>query len=175
MNEYAYEAALDAASDRVRVVEIGRTNPILTGTGQPGNRPINLLILGYPSPPATAAAISSRPTISFNCNVHGDEPQGRESCLIFARMLAFTTDPHLLEVLANTTVLIVPAINGNGRARNTRGNETGADLNRDHRRAAASRRRRAFATHASRLHARRSASTCTRATRRTCRSSPRGT
>ena len=47
-------------------------------------------------------------------------------------MLAFTTDPHLLEILANTTVLIVPAINGNGRASNTRGNETGADLNRDH-------------------------------------------
>ena len=132
VNEYAYEAALDAASDRVRVVEIGRTNPILTGTGQPGNRPINLLIVGYPSPPATAAAISAGPAISYNCNVHGDEPQGRESCLIFARMLAFTTDPHLLEVLANTTVLIVPAINGNGRARNTRGNETGADLNRDH-------------------------------------------
>ena len=47
-------------------------------------------------------------------------------------MLAFTEDPHLLEILSNTTVLLVPTINGNGRAANTRGNETGADLNRDH-------------------------------------------
>ena len=47
-------------------------------------------------------------------------------------MLAFTDDPHLLEILRSTTVLIVPSINGNGRAANTRGNETGADLNRDH-------------------------------------------
>ena len=129
VNEYAYTAALDAASDRVRVVELGRTNPVASA---PTGRPINMLILGHPSPPATAAAISASPAIVYNCNVHGNEPQGRESCLIFARMLAFTDDPHLLAILANTTVLLVPAINGNGRAANTRGNETGTDLNRDH-------------------------------------------
>ena len=91
-----------------------------------------MFIIGYPAPPATAAEISNKPTIQINCSVHGDEPQGREACLIAARMLAFTTDPHLLEVLSNTVVLIMPTINQNGRARNTRGNETGADLNRDH-------------------------------------------
>jgi Zinc carboxypeptidase len=129
VNEYAYTAALDDASDRVRVVELGRTNPVPSA---PTGRPINMLILGYPSPPATGQAVSDSPAMVFNCNVHGNEPQGRESCLIFARMLAFTEDPHLLEILSSTTVLIVPAINGNGRAANTRGNETGADLNRDH-------------------------------------------
>ena len=61
-----------------------------SGDGAPGNYPINMFILGYPSPPATAAAISNRPTILYNCNVHGNEPQGRESCFIFARMLSFT-------------------------------------------------------------------------------------
>jgi hypothetical protein len=132
VQEWEYTAALDAASDRVRVVELGRTNPIPTGSGAPGNRPINMFVIGYPTPLTTAAAISSSPTQVFYCNVHGDEPQGRESCLIFARMLAFTDDPHLLEILSNTTVLIVPSSNPNGRARNTRGNETGADLNRDH-------------------------------------------
>jgi hypothetical protein len=133
VQEWEYTAALDAASDRVRVVELGRTNPIAPGiSGAPGNRPINMFVIGYPTPLAAPQAISSSPTIAYYCNVHGDEPQGRESCLIFARMLAFTTDPHLLEILSGTTVLIVPSSNPNGRARNTRGNETGADLNRDH-------------------------------------------
>jgi hypothetical protein len=94
-----------------------------------------MLIIGGTSdltPLPTAQQISNSPTIVYNCNVHGNEPQGRESCLIFARMLAFTQDAHLLDVLRQTTVLIVPAINGNGRAGNTRGNETGQDLNRDY-------------------------------------------
>ena len=45
VNEYAYTAALDAASERVRVVEIGRT--VL-------GRPINMFIIGYPAPKPTA-------------------------------------------------------------------------------------------------------------------------
>ena len=122
-NELAYTAALDEASDRVRVIEIGRTAL---------DRTINMLVIGYPTPLATAREISNAPTIAFNCNVHGDEPQGRESCLIFARMLAFTQDPHLLKILSKVTVLIVPSFNGDGRAANTRGNSTGTDLNRDH-------------------------------------------
>lgn len=134
-NELVYTAALDAASDRVRMVELGRTNPVASGNAAPGNRAINMLIIGGTpdlTPLPTAQAISGSSAIAFNCNVHGDEPQGRESCFIFARMLAFTDDPHLLEILRSTTVLVVPSINGNGRAANTRGNETGADLNRDH-------------------------------------------
>jgi hypothetical protein len=129
VNEYAYTAALDNSSPRVRVVELGRTNPVPSA---PEGRPINMIIIGAPAPPATAQAISNSPTILYNCNVHGNEPQGRESCLIFARMLAFTEDEHLLDVLREVTVLLVPSINGNGRAANTRGNETGQDLNRDY-------------------------------------------
>ena len=49
-----------------------------------------------------------------------------------ARELAFADDPRTLEILANTTVLIVPTINGDGRFANTRGNLTGQDLNRDY-------------------------------------------
>jgi hypothetical protein len=122
-NEYAYTAALDAASDRVRVVEIGRT--VL-------GRPINMLIIGYPAPKPTAAAVSGNPAVLLNCNVHGNEPSSREGCLILARELAFADDPRTLDLLSNMTVLIVPAINGDGRAANTRGNSTGQDLNRDH-------------------------------------------
>jgi hypothetical protein len=134
-NELLYTGALDAASGRVRMVELGRTNPVASGPAAPGDRAINMLIIGGTpglTPLPTAQAISDSPAIAFNCNVHGNEPQGRESCFIFARMLAFTEDPHILDILRQTTVLIVPSINGNGRAANTRGNETGADLNRDH-------------------------------------------
>ena len=121
--EYAYTSALDAASDRVRVVEIGRTVQ---------DRPINMFIIGYPKPPATAQEISDSPTALVNCNVHGNEPSSRESCLIMARELAFGTDARTIDVLSHTTVLLVPSINGDGRAANTRGNISGQDLNRDH-------------------------------------------
>jgi hypothetical protein len=123
VNEYAYTAALDRASDRVRVVEIGRT--VL-------GRPINMFIIGHPAPKPTAAAVSDNPAALLNCNVHGNEPSSREGCLILARELAFSNDPRTLDILRNMTVLIVPAINGDGRAANTRGNSTGQDLNRDH-------------------------------------------
>jgi hypothetical protein len=122
VNEYAYTAALDAASDRVRVVEIGRT--VL-------GRPINMFIIGYPIPPATAAGVASTSPALINCNVHGNEPSSREACLILARQLAFGDDARTIDILSNTTVLVVPAVNGDGRAANTRGNSSGQDLNRD--------------------------------------------
>ena len=123
VNEYAYTAALDGASDRVRVVEIGRT--VL-------NRPINMLVIGYPRPAATPEAVAATNPLMVNCNVHGNEPGDREACLIMARQLAFTKDAKTLDLLSKTTMLIVPTLNGDGRAANTRGNSTGQDLNRDH-------------------------------------------
>jgi hypothetical protein len=123
VNEFAYTAALDEASDRVRVVEIGRT--VL-------GRPINMMVFGYPKPLPTAAAVSRHPSVLINCNVHGNEPSMRESCMILARELAFTDDPELVDILTRTTVLFVITLNGDGRANNTRGNVTGQDLNRDH-------------------------------------------
>ena len=123
VNEYAYTAALDAASDRVRVVEIGRT--IL-------GRPINMFIIGYPTPPRNVRAVAGSTSALINCNVHGNEPSSREACLIMARELAFADDARTLDILSDTTVLIVPSINGDGRAANTRGNSTGQDLNRDY-------------------------------------------
>ncbi len=107
----------------MRVVEIGRT---LLG------RPINMMVFGYPEPRDSAASISNHPSVLINCNVHGDEPSMRESCMIYARELAFTTNPELLDILSRTTVMFVVTLNGDGRARNTRGSSTGQDLNRDH-------------------------------------------
>jgi|GEM_PF-1435683 len=122
-NEYAYTAEIDRLSDRVRVVEIGRT--VL-------GRPINMFVFGYPTPPATPEAVAATSPVAINCNVHGNEPGDREACLIMARQLAFSNDPRIIDILSHTTVLIVPTINGDGRAANTRGNSTGQDLNRDY-------------------------------------------
>jgi hypothetical protein len=123
VNEYDYTAQLDAASDRVRVVEIGRTVQ---------DRPINMFVIGYPEPLPTAQEISNSAAVVVNCNVHGNEPSSREACLIFARELAFADDPRTIDALSNMTVLVVPSLNGDGRAANTRGNANGQDLNRDH-------------------------------------------
>ncbi|MBE2320460.1 succinylglutamate desuccinylase/aspartoacylase family protein [Solirubrobacter sp. CPCC 204708] len=121
--EETFTAALDAASDRFRRVELTRTIQ---------NRPLDLYILGYPKPPDTAAEISARPTFWVNCNVHGNEASGRETCFTMARQLAFTQDPAILDMLSKITVLIMPSSNPDGRALNQRGNSTGQDLNRDH-------------------------------------------
>ena len=121
--EYEYTAALDAASERVRVVEIGRTRL---------GRPINMFVIGYPKPPRTARDVAKRTSALINCNVHGNEPSSREACMILARELAFGRDRRTRDILDDATVLIVPTINGDGRALNTRGNSTGQDLNRDY-------------------------------------------
>ncbi|WP_433528690.1 M14 family zinc carboxypeptidase [Micromonospora sp. CA-263727] len=123
VNEYAYTAAIDELSERVRVVEIGRTI---------NNRPINMFVIGYPTPPATPEAVAATNPLLVNCNVHGNEPGDREACFIMARQLAFTDDAATLDRLSKTTMLILPTINGDGRAANSRGNSTGQDLNRDY-------------------------------------------
>ena len=121
--ELEWTRRLVEASPRVRVERIGRT---IEG------RDINLFIIGLPAPLATAAEISASPSVGANCNIHGNEPSGREGCFMMIRDLAFSEEAWVLDVLANATVLIVPSINGDGRAANTRGNAAGQDLNRDH-------------------------------------------
>ncbi|WP_428965568.1 M14 family zinc carboxypeptidase [Micromonospora fluostatini] len=123
VNEYAYTQAVDELSERVRVVEIGRTIQ---------NRPINMFVVGYPTPPATPEAVAATNPLLVNCNVHGNEPGDREACLIMARQLAFTDDAKTLDLLSKTTMLILPTLNGDGRAAGARGNSTGQDLNRDY-------------------------------------------
>jgi|GEM_PF-180378 len=112
-----------AASPRVRVVPLGTT---------PQGRTMNLFVIGHPAPKGTVAEIASGPAAGANCNVHGNEPSGREGCLMMIRELAFSNDPAIIDILSHATVLIVPSFNADGRANNTRGNSAGQDLNRDH-------------------------------------------
>jgi hypothetical protein len=122
-SEMEWTRRVAAASRRVRVVSIGKTAQ---------GREINLFIIKLDAPPATAAEISVGPAAGANCNVHGNEPSGREGCFMMIRELAFSDDPWVIDILGNATILIVPSFNGDGRAANTRGNSTGQDLNRDH-------------------------------------------
>ncbi|TWP48799.1 carboxypeptidase [Lentzea tibetensis] len=65
----------------------------------------------------------ARTVVLFICSQHGDEPSGREACLIAMRDL-----PRR----AGVTYLFVPNANPDGRVANTRGNSAGIDINRDH-------------------------------------------
>ncbi|MET0132623.1 MAG: M14 family metallocarboxypeptidase, partial [Kibdelosporangium sp.] len=107
--EYDFLRQVDQASRKVSVSRIGTT---LQG------RPLQLVKIG-----------DGRPTtVLFLCSQHGDEPSGREACLIKIRDLAYGEDP----MLAAATLLFVPTANPDGRVADTRGNANGVDINRDH-------------------------------------------
>ena len=120
--ELEFLAAVDEMSDRVEIDVIGETKE---------GRPLHLVQIGDPAPRGAGAA-RKQPTILYVCSQHGNEPAGRETCLKFMRDLAFTDDAELTAQLKNTTILVVPSANPDGRAANTRGNSDGTDINRDH-------------------------------------------
>ncbi len=110
----------------------------------------------------------------INCNVHGNEASGRESCFTRPASSRSATDPAIVEMLSRMTVLMVPSINADGRAANTRGNTHGPGP-QPRPRPDRAERDQGLREDDARLHARRRGSTTTRATARTCRSSPRAT
>ena len=120
--EVAFLESVDEASKRVEMDVIGKTK---------GGKPLHLVRIGWPKPAPQAKALK-QPTTLFVCSQHGNEPAGREACLIRLRDLAFTEDPELLAQLKSQTILFVPSANPDGRADNTRENKDGVDINRDH-------------------------------------------
>ncbi len=121
-DELKFLAKVDAMSARVSISEIGKTTQ---------KRPLHLVHLGYPRPRPLAAA-HREPSVLFVCTQHGNEPAGREACLMLLRDLAFTDDRELLKQLAAHTILFIPTVNPDGREANARGNANGTDINRDH-------------------------------------------
>jgi hypothetical protein len=119
--EIEWTARILKASRRVRVIPLGKT---------PQGRTMNLFVIAQTI--GTTAEISNGPAAGANCNVHGNEPSGREGCFMMIRELALSNDKWVTDILSNATILIVPSFNADGRANNTRGNSTGQDLNRDH-------------------------------------------
>ena len=94
-------------------------------------RPLHLVRLGADRP-RKATAVRQEPTLMYVCSQHGNEPAGREACLSLLRDLAFSDDADTVDLLRRSTVLFVPTANPDGRARNSRGNSRGTDINRDH-------------------------------------------
>ncbi|MFN2525724.1 MAG: M14 family metallocarboxypeptidase, partial [Actinomycetota bacterium] len=94
-------------------------------------RPLHLVRLGHPRP-RDPGVVHGEPTILFVCTQHGNEPAGREACLMLLRDLAFTDDPQLVKQLVTSTILFIPTANPDGREANDRENANGVDINRDH-------------------------------------------
>ncbi|CAM4112112.1 M14 family metallocarboxypeptidase [Kibdelosporangium persicum] len=106
------------AEEHSLLKQLGRKVPVSqVGTSVQG-RPLHLVRVGKGGPT----------TVLFLCAQHGDEPAGREACLIKIRDLAYGK----ASVPPGTTLLFVPTANPDGREANTRGNADGVDINRDH-------------------------------------------
>lgn len=120
--ELEFLAAVDAGSPHATVEVIGTTEE---------DRPLHLVTLGAPAP-RTAAEGRDEPVELHICTQHGNEPAGREACLMALRDLAFATDANVVSQLERQTILFVPTANPDGRAANSRENSEGTDVNRDH-------------------------------------------
>jgi len=53
----------------------------------------------------------------INANIHGDEWEGTDAAMRLIRELATTMDPHLLDVLAHTKIVVNVTANPDGRVR----------------------------------------------------------
>lgn len=103
--------------DAVRLEEIGAS-----GAG----RPIVAVHLGRPDETERAP---DRLRVLIFAQQHGNEPGGKEACLLLLRSLAAGPRRDLLEHL---DVYVVPQVNPDGAAAGWRHTGTGADLNRGH-------------------------------------------
>jgi hypothetical protein len=131
-----YFQALAAASDRVKVAEIGRSTmgaPFVYATI---SAPENLKrldefkniqrqladprTLGSPTNPAladrkAAALIAGGKTIvAITCGIHSTEVGSYLSSMLIAHRLASSNDPEIQEILKNTIILLVPSTNPDG-------------------------------------------------------------
>lgn len=94
----------------------------LRATGLPVSQ-IGTTAQGRPIQLVRVGSRNARTVVLFICSQHGDEPAGREACLVRMRSLPRSSD---------VTYLFVPNANPDGRAADTRGNSAGIDINRDH-------------------------------------------
>jgi murein tripeptide amidase MpaA len=94
-----------------------------------GNRPINLIRVGYPNAP-TDDELKEKSVVMLIAEQHGDEPAGREALLQYVRDLAFSTEPSVQQYLSRHPIILVPTCNPDN-LNNARLNLNGMDTNRD--------------------------------------------
>jgi Zinc carboxypeptidase len=126
---YAYSRALAAASPRVRVFTIGRSEEgrdivLLAIADQQGIRDLDRLkaataALADPrkTDPAAAERIiaGARPIYYFNAALHSDETGSTETMLELAYRLAVSEQPMIRRIREHVVVLINPVSNPDGR------------------------------------------------------------
>jgi hypothetical protein len=126
---YAYCRALAAASPRVRVYTIGRSEEgrdiiLVAIADEKGIRDLDRLkqanaALADPrkAPPEAAEKLiqNSRPFYYFNAALHSDETGSTESVLELAYRLAVSEQPMIRRIRENLVVLINPVSNPDGR------------------------------------------------------------
>ncbi|HEV7715282.1 MAG TPA: M14 family zinc carboxypeptidase, partial [Steroidobacteraceae bacterium] len=126
---YAYSRALAAASPRVRVFTIGRSEEgreilMLAIADEKGIQDLDRLkdataALADPrkTDPAAAERIiaGARPIYYFNAALHSDETGSTESVLELAYRLAVSDQPMIRRIRENLVVLINPVSNPDGR------------------------------------------------------------
>ena len=119
--EQAFLRQIDRASGRVSMTQLARSAQ---------GRPLDLVQIAATE--RTPSQVAAGRTVLLMCLQHGNEPAAREGCLEMIRDLAYDTSPATRRLLQSTTVLVVPTVNPDGRAANTRANSNGVDINRDH-------------------------------------------
>ena len=126
-----YFRRLDAASDRVKFEELGKTTlgaPFVVATI---SAPENLARLDEfreiqrqladprtlgPHPDRKAAALIARgkTVVLITCGVHSTEVGSTLSSTLIAHRLASSDEPEIRDVLKNTIILLVPSLNPDG-------------------------------------------------------------
>src|ERR1700756_938256 len=126
---YSYGRALAAASPRVRVFTIGKSEErrdiiLLAVADESGIRDLDRLknataALADPRRTGEAAAAkliaSSRPIYYFNAELHSDETGATEAMLELASRLAVSEQPKIRKIREQLVVLINPISNPDGR------------------------------------------------------------
>ncbi len=129
----AYFRALDAASERVHVAEVGRTTedrPFLVVTiTSPENfarleaiRQDNLRLYdprGLAEADAAAILARGRTIVALNHGIHATEVAASQTAMETAHWLASADDPDTLAILRDSVVLMLPSHNPDGMQRVT--------------------------------------------------------
>lgn len=119
-DEIAFYNALAAASPRFAYESIGKSAR--------DGRAMWLIRIGAASPPEPGDTDS----VLFTACQHGNEFAARETAIRFIRDMVFTTDPVMVNYLAEHPIFIMPTCNPDQIEDQQRNNGMGQNINRDH-------------------------------------------